>query len=210
MRSGALFFNYPGVGKSQGWPKKSLILKAYYALLKLLEDPNGLGAKDIIGYGWSLGGGVQSEALQYHSFNPSINYVFIKDRTFYSLVRTVVDVAGTSLSKIAKFSKWELNSFASSNWLSKHNIPEIIVQCGFVAYESTIDKETNSHFPLKNLSQIRDDVIVTAKASLAKKILNSPSFPKKSQKLLITKENHTGKFYLQPLIKTIQYFLKNQ
>jgi hypothetical protein len=209
IRSGALFFNYPGVGKSQGWPKKSLILKAYYALLKLLEDPDGLGAKDIIGYGWSLGGGVQSEALQYHPFKTSINYVFVKDRTFSSLVRTIIDVAGTTLSKISKFSKWDLNSFASSTWLSKHNIPEVIVQCGFVAYESTIDLETNSHFPLKEISQIRDDVVITKQASLAKKILETPSFPKESQNLFITKENHSGRFYLEPLIKTIQNLLRS-
>ncbi|MES2200356.1 MAG: hypothetical protein V4489_09355 [Chlamydiota bacterium] len=83
LKANAIVFNYTGVDKSSGPPNRKAMAKAYEIMLKILEDKtDGLGAEEIVGYGHSIGGGVQSDGIKNHKFKPTIKYVFIKDRTF--------------------------------------------------------------------------------------------------------------------------------
>jgi Chlamydia CHLPS protein (DUF818) len=116
VNSNAIVFNYPGVG-SNGLPNKKAMVNAYRAMLAFLEDKNkGLGAKEIIGYGHSIGGGIQGEALKEHKFNPNINYVFSKSRTFSNLSTVVADFSTKSVGFLAKLFGWNIEStFSSKN-----------------------------------------------------------------------------------------------
>ena len=85
----AIVFNYPGVGASSGLPNRQAMAKTYRAMLNFLEDrTNGIGATEIIGYGHSIGGGVQGDALKTHELKKDVKYVFVKSRTFSDLSTT--------------------------------------------------------------------------------------------------------------------------
>src|SRR3989339_168581 len=65
--SNAILFNYSKMGASTGTRDPQSMITAYKAVLEFLEDEEkGIGAKKIIGYGYSIGGGVQGEALKTH------------------------------------------------------------------------------------------------------------------------------------------------
>jgi len=68
-----LVFNYPGVAASEGSSSYAGIGNAYKGLLHYLEDKEkGIGANTIIGYGLSLGGGVQAQGFDSHDLKPDI------------------------------------------------------------------------------------------------------------------------------------------
>jgi hypothetical protein len=80
---GYIFFNYPGVGCSEGSVTEQNAVAAHRAMLALLEDEtNGFGAKVIVSWGASIGGGVQGEAIKNHVFKDDIDYFFVKEDTF--------------------------------------------------------------------------------------------------------------------------------
>jgi hypothetical protein len=122
--SNGILFNYPGVEASSGIPQGKTLVKAYQTMLKFLEKE--VKAKEIIGYGYSIGGGVQGESLKTHTFQPGIKYLFIKDRSFSTLDR-VVDSCNKLGFLLPRFG-WGLNSIDSSHRLSEHRIPEIVMQ----------------------------------------------------------------------------------
>ncbi|MEI8366334.1 MAG: CPn0927/CPn0928 family alpha/beta hydrolase fold protein [Parachlamydiaceae bacterium] len=75
IKGNGIVFNYPGVGASSGPPSRQAMAKAYRAILTFLEDQkNGIGAKEIIGYGHSIGAGVQSDALEAHELKKDVKY----------------------------------------------------------------------------------------------------------------------------------------
>lgn len=120
--SNALLFNYPGVGASSGMPSRNGMAKAYRAMLKFLEDQNqGIGAKEVIGLGHSIGGAAQAEALKNHPLKKDVNYVFIKDRTFSNATALVKGCLGC----LVKVSGWNMDCVNPS---LKLKAPEIIVQ----------------------------------------------------------------------------------
>ena len=83
-KSNALLFNYSGVGASSSFPNKKTIMKAYQAMFAILEDnKDGIGAEEIIGYGHSLGGGVQGEFLKGFFPKTGISYVFVKIKNIF-------------------------------------------------------------------------------------------------------------------------------
>lgn len=129
LNCNALFFNYPGVGESSGMPNRSTMVKAYKAALMLLEEV--MLAKEIIGYGYSIGGAVQGEALLNHRLKDDINYVFVKDRTFSSLAK-VASSRCIPLGWLVKLLGWDMSPVESSKKLA---VPEIILQkmdeCGY-------------------------------------------------------------------------------
>ena len=157
-RSNALLFNYPGVGASAGvganllgvncgLPSRSATSKAYRALLKFLEDEEkGIGAKKIWGWGFSIGGGFQGDALRGFNKFRNCGYTFVKDRSF-SDVSSVVP----GLSWLIKLLGWNIRSVESSIALKA---PEIIMQtanvsfCGDIfeheiIYDDVISKEAS-------------------------------------------------------------------
>ena len=126
FNSNALVFNYPGVGSSSGLASKPTMVKAYRAMLNFLEDKEkGIGAKEIIGYGFSIGGATQGEALKTHPLKEDVKYVFIKDRTFSTLSQLVSLMMGRFLGFAVKCLGWEMDSMTSSR---KLQAPEIILQ----------------------------------------------------------------------------------
>lgn len=131
INGNVLMFNYPGIGASSGtFPSKETIIKAYRAMLTLLEnDDYGIGAKEIIGYGFSIGGGIQGEALKGHHFQTEkINYLFIKDRSFANLADVISHRFTWIAGWIVRRFGFNLNTTTSSNELSQRNIHEIILQ----------------------------------------------------------------------------------
>ena len=169
LNSNAIVFNYPGVGASTGAVTRSNMIKAYRAVLSFLEDQEkGLGAKEIIAYGRSFGGGVQGEALLEHELKDRIKYVFVKSQTFSSMaaaakgvIKQVVKLPKPLVAVIAAIAgfavrifRWNISSLESSLKLTS---PEVVIQ--------SVKPRT---------TQICDDGVISKKASLAQGLLDRP------------------------------------
>jgi hypothetical protein len=179
LKGNAIVFNYPGVGASSDLPNRQTMAKAYRLMLKLLEDQEkGIGAKEIIGYGFSIGGGVQGDALNEHKLKKEIKYVFVKSKTFDELSTTAAFLTRIQLvSFLIKIIGWNMGSVESSK---KLQAPEIILQTAAVAnYEELVDS-----------SKIIDDGIIPAQASLAKTLLDDPECPKNNKVFIGIPEMH--------------------
>lgn len=161
IESNAIFFNYPGVGSSSGMPNRKAMAKAYRAMLTFLEDSKrGIGASTIIGYGFSIGGGVQGEALRTHQLKDGIKYVFIKDRSFSDLSKVVSTLTCRLLGFLVRVLGWNISSVESSKNLEA---PEIIIQsCSRVN-----NQECWPHDIFRNFEDIQDDGVIHHQASLA-------------------------------------------
>ena len=178
VKSNAIVFNYPGVGASSGLPNRQAMAKAYCAMLNFLEDKkNGVGAKEIIGYGHSIGGGVQGDALKTHELKKDVKYVFVKSRTFSNLSTTASILTNKSLGFVVKILGWNMDSVASSK---KLQAPEIIMQTAKVKWYEEINDS----------SKIIDDGVIPANASLAKALLDDNKCPKKNKVFIGMQERH--------------------
>jgi hypothetical protein len=145
-----------------------------------LEDQNnGIGAKEIIGYGHSIGSGVQSDALKTHELKKDIKYVFVKSRTFSDLSTVASTLASKPLGFLVKMLGWNMDCVESSKNLQA---PEIIMQTANVKkYEE-----------LKDSSKIINDGIITANASLAKALLEDNQYPRKNKVFIGMRETHNA------------------
>jgi hypothetical protein len=201
LKSNALVFNYPGVGASSRMATRNAMIKAYCALLTFLEDrKNGIGAKEIIGYGFSIGGGVQGEALRTHRLKSDIRYVFIKDRTFSDLRIAVSSMAHKSLGFLVKLLGWNMSSIASSKALEA---PEIILQSANVSPGSVKDLSRNSEL-------IVDDGVITKEATLAKKLLADQTVLPTTKRYFGISERHCvylSSTAIESLAKVVQEML---
>lgn len=161
LNGNAIVFNYPGVGSSTGMPNRNAMAKAYCAMLKFLEDQeNGIGAKEIIGYGHSIGGGVQGDALLCYPLKQDVKYCFVKRQTFSDLDTTVSHLMHRLLGFLVKVLGWNMSSVESSK---KLKAPEIIMQTADVSEYEDISGQSQ---------KIKDDGVIPAEASLAKKLLD--------------------------------------
>ena len=144
--SNAIFFNYPGVGQSGLFPHRHASKKAYEAILKFLEEE--IKATEIIGYGISIGGGIQAEAIATHEFKENIKYIFVKDRTFSTLSQTATSLMGgyRLFGLLIHLFGWNIDTASSSKKL-KH--PEIIIQVE--GGDEIIKKEASLQQALENL-----------------------------------------------------------
>lgn len=181
--SNALLFDYPSVGSSKGYPNKEDMKTAYIAMLNLLEraqDEGAIDAKEIIGYGHSIGGGVQGEALKKHELKNK-KYVFVKSRSFSDLSTAASHITIKPLGLLVKLLGWNLDSVTSSE---KLKVPEIILQSAKV----------DTHFQrLKDSSLIIDDGVIPAKATLGKKLLDKHGVEKFPNKVFLgMKEGHNN------------------
>lgn len=197
IKSNGIIFNYPGVGSSSGLPNRHAMVKAYRAILTFLEDrEKGMGAEEIIGYGHSIGAGVQAEALKTHSLQKDIKYVFVKSRTFSNISTTASLLTIKPVGFLVKCLGWNINCVNSSK---KLKAPEIIIQ--------TADVET--YEKLQNSCKIIDDGIIPAEASLAKALLDNPSCPREKKLFIGIGEKHNEPLTnLSFLTKEIEHFLK--
>ena len=160
VNGNGIVFNYPGVGASEGRASKDLMTKSYRAILSFLEDENkGIGAKKIIGYGHSIGGGVQGDALLMHKIIDTIQYVFVKSRTFSDLASVASVILNNPLvGSLIKLIQWNLET---SNRAKRLQAPEIVLQTARVQkYELVQDP-----------NKIIDDGVIPSIASHAYKLL---------------------------------------
>lgn len=164
LKTNAVLFNYPGVGDSQGFPNRKLMAKVERALLQFLEDSeNGVGAKEIIMWGHSIGGAAQAEAIEGYPFKQGIKHLFVKSRSFTTLRETVLYLTGSNaLGFLVSFTGWNVSSVKSSTQLQK---PELLLQTvkGITSYTDL------SH----NKLEISSDGVVDAKASLGAYLISN-------------------------------------
>jgi hypothetical protein len=165
LNSNTIVFNYPGVGASSGMPNRAAMAKAYRAVLNLLEDQNnGIGAREIIAYGHSIGGGVQGDALVSHDLKENIKYCFVKSRTFSDLSTAALHITGSRiLACLVRLLGWNMSSVESSQNL---RAPEIIMQS-----VSAMDCYTEIRDFL-DYEWIKHDGVIPAEASLAHRLIN--------------------------------------
>jgi|GEM_PF-717447 len=179
IEGNALVFNYPGVGASSGFCSRQAMVKAYRAMLKFLEDKEkGIGAKQIIGWGHSIGGGVQGDALKTHELKEDIEYVFVKRQTFSDLQTIASALTNRPLGFLVKIFGWNISSIESSK---KLNAPEIIMQTANVQ---------GDYEELDDSSKIIDDGVITAEASLAKRLLDDKECPREKKGFIGMPERH--------------------
>lgn len=177
----SIVFNYPGVGASSGFPNRQAMAKAYRAMLGFLENrENGIGAKEIIGYGFSLGGGVQGDALKTHQLENDIKYVFVKSRTFSNLSAIVSVLIGKMFGIAVKIFGWNIDSIESSKKLQAH---EIIMQT------ANIEEDYQE---LHDSSKIIHDGVIPAEVSLARALLDDDMCSKEHKTFIGMKEGHCG------------------
>lgn len=192
LNTSVLLFNYPGVGKSGGFPSRSGSVRAYQTLLRWLEEE--VNAKELIGFGHSIGGGIQGEAIAGRPKKEGVRYCFIKDRTFSHLSGVAEDltkktmprlgiILGPIVKKIVELSSWNIQTAKAS---LRTRYPEIVIQQnsytqkpGEVAWEKA--------------SEVTDDEIINSSRSLAlelsqqKYLANTKLLAKK---LLMVQEPH--------------------
>ncbi len=180
LNGNAIVFNYNGVGVSSGLPNRAAMAKGYRAMLAFLEDKEkGIGAREIIGYGHSIGGGVQGDALKNHELKKDIQYVFVKSRTFSDLSTTASLLIHRALGFLVKILGWNMDCVHSSK---KLQAPEIIMQTACVCdYQELTDS-----------SKIINDGVIPAKASLAKALLDDPTTPRENKIFIGMPEYHNG------------------
>lgn len=150
-----LLYNYQGVGASEGWSTREGIINAHKACLQFLEDEkSGIGAKEILQWGISIGGGVQGCAMESHPLKEGIKYTALKYQTFSDMSK----VPNPLLGLIIKIFGWELSSISSASKMESEEVPEIILQ-------------TSKKFNHVTAEDILDDGVISATSSYARKIL---------------------------------------
>jgi len=160
FKSNIILFNYPGVGLSEGLASPDNMVKSYKGVLAYLEGPN-VSAKEIIGHGFSIGGGVQGEALKTYTFKPETKTCFIQDRTF------------SQASKVASSCFWYGNK-RPIGWLASYLVESGNWNFNAVPPEKfrnkTIVVQNGNQYPLlwgAPYSKPANDGVIRAKASLA-------------------------------------------
>ena len=142
LNTNMILFNYAGVGASSGLPNRNIMIKAYKAFLQILEED--VKAKTIFGYGHSIGGGVQAEALKDHELKDDVRYLFMKSRTFTDFADTVADVLFHPLDHLIRFVQWNFETLKSSAELK---CPELIFQTTDDHFYQDISKHIESIIP---------------------------------------------------------------
>ena len=100
FQANAILFNYPGAGASTGTATPETMQKAYRAVLSYVEG--NLQAKEVIGYGHSLGGGIQATALVDHPLKTDVKYVFIQGRSFSRLSEAAAGFFPSAIGPLAR------------------------------------------------------------------------------------------------------------
>ncbi|MEX1012122.1 MAG: hypothetical protein WD595_06580 [Waddliaceae bacterium] len=121
-----MLINGPSVCGSGGCPTRYQMGAGFEAGLQFLETC--FKATHIAMHGFSLGGGMMSEAILQHQFAEDIQYLFIADRTF----KTLSDFASVTIGKFAKpiflAAGMELDCIAASKKLEGLKITQIVLQ----------------------------------------------------------------------------------
>lgn len=194
LKANSIFFNYPGVGGSEGKISQEDMVEAYKAVTKLLEDAKGLDAKEIISWGTSIGGGVEGEALikSESELKKTIKHVFVFDQTFGRLddktpshfIKEAIDplakmALGGLADSLGKMSKWNLDTVTAAKHL---HYPEVTVQNSSKASPETV-------------RDIESDGIISRRASHARALLKIRPASQWANKFFIgVKTQHTRSY----------------
>ncbi len=133
-RANTLLINGPGVGRSQGHPTRYSMSAGFEAGLQFLEKE--VKATHIVFKGFSLGGGMMSEAVIAHEFDPNIKYLGISDRTFSHLSDAAAAIVGSFVNPLLGsfvnllfyLSGTELDTVSGAEKLKRLKIRHIIIQ----------------------------------------------------------------------------------
>lgn len=213
FESHGIVFNYPGVGESTGLPSKEAMIKAYKGILNFVEDKEkGLGAKEIIGYGFSIGGGVQGEALKEHCLKEDIKYVFIKDRTFSSIADTATSLLSIIAGLFIKILGWDISSKESSRRLKTN---EIIIQTSSSnhPFAAIVKKNqppvvfASNRFCKLTATDVANDGIIPQKTSLAHYLLNQSLSECEEKVFLGVRSYHNDPIDISDLAKCTKLML---
>lgn len=192
LNTNVVFFNYPGVGKSGGFPSRSGSVQAYQTLLRWLEEK--VKAKELIGFGHSIGGGIQGEAIAGRPKKEGVRYCFIKDRTFSHLSGVAEDltkktmpklgiILGPIVKKIVELSSWNIQTAKAS---LRTRYPEIVIQQNqYIA----VPKEV----AWKTAFTVTDDEIINSDKSLALELSQQKDLENTTllaKKILMVPESH--------------------
>lgn len=189
-RSNGIVFNYRGVGASSGLPNRFAMKNAYQAILSFLE--NEIGAKQIIAKGFSIGGGVQGDALNGYTLKKDVKYVFIKIKTFSDLASAASYFIHPILGSLVRLIGWNMGSLESSKKIKAH---EIIIQRARVDEPEEIDDP----------SLICHDGIIAKEASLAYALLKEGSCSKKNKTVIGVPSTHNQDGdYAKILLKKVE------
>ncbi|MEI8329646.1 MAG: CPn0927/CPn0928 family alpha/beta hydrolase fold protein [Chlamydiia bacterium] len=187
LQASAILFNYPGAGASTGTATPETMQKAYRAVLSYVEDK--LQAKEVIGYGHSLGGGIQATALVDHQLKKDVKYVFIQGRSFSRLSEAAAgffsSVIGPLARGIVRGLGLEIDAAKAIKKIQQSN-PEtkfIIVQTGYFPSQVWAPKPTEAIY----------DGVITAQGALSGHV--SADIP-----VVFCKEMHNSDFEDQTLI----------
>lgn len=150
-QTNVLFYDYQGTGSSEGVATRDEIVSAHEAMLQFFEDEEkGIGAKEILQIGISIGGGVQGHAMKTHKLKEGVKYVLVKDDSFSKISK----VRSPILGGLIKFLGWELSSMTAAKKMEEQGVPEIILQTG------------NKKGKRVAAEDVWDDGVISAKASL--------------------------------------------
>lgn len=166
----ALFYNYPGVGRSEGWfADREATCAAHVAMHRLLRNeshfPTTQGTKKVIvDFGWSIGGGVQESARPVvEQEHPEQCVVFVKLNTFSSLYKCARGLHLFSwLAWLVPILNWEYPPSANRKERSAQN-REVVIQRG----DSALHQNGSAFVPMSNLGELRDDGVIKKEASFA-------------------------------------------
>lgn len=157
-----LYVNGPGVGRSTGAPTSYSIAAGQEAGLQFLEKV--VGAKKILMYGLSLGGGAQAEAVLSHNFNMgNVDYLVWSDRTFDYLSNAASAMVTHLAKPIFAFLGIELKGVLAEKKLEKLGIKHIITQHSHSINQSGILPLTGE---IGNLDKSKTDGVIPDAATL--------------------------------------------
>lgn len=159
LNSNAIYFNYPGFARSQGSAGQKSAVRAYRAVLRFLEDKTrGLGAREVIAFGHSIGTAVQAKAYSQHQGEKDVKHVLVKyhplSRVSDAAKKFVSPFVGKLVGVGIRFFGQEIDVVRCSE---QEKRPEIILQ--------------NSSSEQVSVDSIQSDGIFAPKATLAYHLL---------------------------------------
>ena len=179
LQANIIFYNYASTGRSGGLlPNHEAMLASHQAIHAFAREK--LGAKEIIDFGHSIGGGIQGENLKTMPLDEGVKYVFVKHMTFATLseqAQAMVGIAGAAIPYL----NWDYSSVESSKALQH---PEIIIQQG------------NQEGEMEQVEQLTErDPVILGEKSLAKALFEDSECPKEERSFVLVTEGHNDQIY---------------
>lgn len=122
LKANLLVYNYAGVLGSSGYfPNQDAMVASHSVMLDFLEE---LGAKEIVDFGWSIGGGVQWKSHS-EKRRDEKRYCVVSYKTFLSTRRFGEMIAGRLGAFGVPFLRW---NYDSETAMEQSNLRRVVVQ----------------------------------------------------------------------------------